>query len=424
MDNRTDGIDFYIVGLGILTFIILYPAGNLSSTDAYFFGASASTESGLNVEDVNNLYLYQQLALYFIPILGNMQVVSIFIVIFRFVWFRQRLKSKAATIKERRDNIQTKAGTSDLAGRTGNTTFPRAHSWNANARDGRNTGTKPLDDLTKADLKAVRPQTSTQSLIVDPDNSRALENGNKSGVIAPSIHNEKPSLSSAHSFSTRIRFAPETLMARQQPQLDQDISSDNAYPYELDEKRGRDYDPDNGFPEVGVKRARSSEGFEASVRLRSHRGVSRSRERTRTPDRFTLQRVVTNMFELGGGVDPVPVRQRRAQTENMNMKRIPSRESSSSRRARRRASKLQKLKLSTDAVLGRNSNFSNLTSEDKDRLGGVEYRSLKLLVKIVVSYYVSLHLIGIICLTPWIYLTQEPKYRDYLSEKGINFTWW
>lgn len=41
------------------------------------------------------------------------------------------------------------------------------------------------------------------------------------------------------------------------------------------------------------------------------------------------------------------------------------------------------LALSKRATLGRNSDFSNLTKEDREKLGGIEYRSLKLLVKVV-----------------------------------------
>jgi len=41
-------IDAYIVVMSVLSLVILYPIGNLKAVDAYFFGASASTESGLN----------------------------------------------------------------------------------------------------------------------------------------------------------------------------------------------------------------------------------------------------------------------------------------------------------------------------------------------------------------------------------------
>jgi hypothetical protein len=40
--------DTYIIILGLLGLVILGPYGNLKAVDAYFFGVSASTESGLN----------------------------------------------------------------------------------------------------------------------------------------------------------------------------------------------------------------------------------------------------------------------------------------------------------------------------------------------------------------------------------------
>jgi hypothetical protein len=39
--------------------------------------------------------------------------------------------------------------------------------------------------------------------------------------------------------------------------------------------------------------------------------------------------------------------------------------------------------LSRQATVGRNSNFRKLTAQDRERLGGIEYRALKLLLKIV-----------------------------------------
>lgn len=39
--------------------------------------------------------------------------------------------------------------------------------------------------------------------------------------------------------------------------------------------------------------------------------------------------------------------------------------------------------MSRSVTVGRNSQFFTLTEEDRDILGGVEYRSLKLLLKIV-----------------------------------------
>ncbi|PNY25886.1 Low-affinity potassium transport protein [Tolypocladium capitatum] len=77
--------------MGLLSLPVLYPYGNLSAVDAYFFGASVSTESGLNTYDINNLALYQQLYIYFIPMFTNLGFVNIIVVIVRLHWFNKRI---------------------------------------------------------------------------------------------------------------------------------------------------------------------------------------------------------------------------------------------------------------------------------------------------------------------------------------------
>lgn len=41
--------------------------------------------------------------------------------------------------------------------------------------------------------------------------------------------------------------------------------------------------------------------------------------------------------------------------------------------------------LSREVTVGRNSMFHNLSSQDREELGGIEYRSLKLLLKIILG---------------------------------------
>lgn len=48
LNARLTNADAYIIFLGLLGLIILYPYGNLHAVDAYFFGVSAATESGIN----------------------------------------------------------------------------------------------------------------------------------------------------------------------------------------------------------------------------------------------------------------------------------------------------------------------------------------------------------------------------------------
>lgn len=78
--------------------------------------------------------------------------------------------------------------------------------------------------------------------------------------------------------------------------------------------------------------------------------------------------------------------------------------------------------LSWTPTLGRNSNFVDLTEEQREELGGIEYRALKLLAMILVIYFVGFHLLGMVCLTPWI--NNSARYRAVLEEVNVNPTWW
>ncbi|KAK3710052.1 hypothetical protein LTR37_010483 [Vermiconidia calcicola] len=64
-----------------------------------------------------------------------------------------------------------------------------------------------------------------------------------------------------------------------------------------------------------------------------------------------------------------------------------------------------------------------MTTQDWEELGGIEYRSLKLLLKIILGYFCGLHLLGVICLAPWIH-TAPAKYTNYLEVQAQDKTWW
>ncbi|THH30596.1 hypothetical protein EUX98_g3612 [Antrodiella citrinella] len=56
------------------------------------------------------------------------------------------------------------------------------------------------------------------------------------------------------------------------------------------------------------------------------------------------------------------------------------------------------------ATVGRNSVFLNLTEEQMDELGGVEYRALNTLLWVTPLYYFGLMIIGLIIIAPYMYL--------------------
>ncbi|KAJ5624105.1 hypothetical protein N7510_000414, partial [Penicillium lagena] len=121
LSQAKDELDAWIIALSLSSLLILYPNGNIRAIDAYFFGASAATASGINplwkFKLVNNtsssidlkaLKTYQQVYLYVIPTLGNLMVINIAVVVVRLWWFEKHLKEIAPSLL-RRDHTRSAA---------------------------------------------------------------------------------------------------------------------------------------------------------------------------------------------------------------------------------------------------------------------------------------------------------------------------
>ncbi|KAJ5447982.1 Potassium transport protein high-affinity [Penicillium cf. griseofulvum] len=326
----------WIITLSILSLVIIYPYGNLKAIDAFFFGASASTESGLNTFDLKDLKTYQQVYIYLIPILGNLGFINIIVVVFRVRWFEKHLKATAPhllrpeTLPEQDAEAQVKQNCIDEA--------PSDRSKDQ------------TDDLEEDEARKKAPRLSQELTQADDTH---IDSGKQV-----------------------IRFTDERSGKDQALYIPPPWKRDRGTPFsEID---GRVDDDDDERPQKGSQQATRS---------------------MHSP--HTLERVVTSVFVLGNSLS----RERSQKTGQNGMKQ------------------LDLPNMSSQATIGRNSQFHNLSAEDRERLGGIEYRSLKLLLKIVTGYFFGLHLFGAICLVGWI-RHADPKYRDYLAECGQGNVWW
>lgn len=79
--------------------------------------------------------------------------------------------------------------------------------------------------------------------------------------------------------------------------------------------------------------------------------------------------------------------------------------------------------ISFDAIVGRNSKFHGLTNAQQEELGGVEFRALTVLLRIVVAYWLLMQLIGVLLLAPW--LSASSRWRPVIVDEYevVNTTW-
>lgn len=68
------------------------------------------------------------------------------------------------------------------------------------------------------------------------------------------------------------------------------------------------------------------------------------------------------------------------------------------------------------------TSYSDWDEDQKEELGGIEYRALKTLMVILVGYFLAFHLLGIILFIPWI--MTDSKYGGMVKDMGLNRPWW
>lgn len=78
--------------------------------------------------------------------------------------------------------------------------------------------------------------------------------------------------------------------------------------------------------------------------------------------------------------------------------------------------------LSWEPAVARNSAIVELNAQQRAELGGVEYRAVKLLLKIICLYYVGIHVLGGVMLTA--YILSRKAFVELLHGYGVGAAWW
>lgn len=433
----------YIVSVIILGSVIIYPMKNMAYIDALVFASGSATQSGINTVDVNTIKLYQQIVMYIVPLITTPIFINTFVVFVRLYWFEKRFENIVALSRQ-----PSRAKTGRSA-----TLFAPTEGID---REERGVGDReikvlhcesraPSPDKPAPGVEAERTSSETTAVIPDstlipegfsPMDSRSSfmehrgrdrtpsrgssstegpqrnqENANIQFVNLPSPRpggNDPGNLNAPHIAFAENRRAPSSGKALRIPGPREFEQGDRAHEVDEDDDantlhRARTTnDADLGRSSIyGIPASRTislgNAATNGSMRLRRF-------STNLLPRVSTVERVVTSAFAMG----PHP------------RKRNMSPLSRFSRKATKEPPAMPYL--SYQPTLGRNSNFVDLTDEQRDELGGIEYRSLKLLAKVLVGYYVFFHLFGVVCFIPWI--NNMAHYKDYIKSVGVNPTWW
>ncbi|PWW71838.1 hypothetical protein C7212DRAFT_231019 [Tuber magnatum] len=438
----------YIVGMAVIGSVIIYPYKNVRYIDALFFASGGATQSGLNTIDVNLLKLYQQVVVYFLPMLTTPIFINTFVVFVRLYWFEKRfenivsltrLPSRARSALSKGtldDNVES--GREEMGVRGREITVVRAEpgapsnlsKQSLTPEPGRNVG-----DHRRSMDSDIAPESVRSQTLQGGSSSDGVHGSDSSGVA--SFATEGPQTRQQNCEATGIQFVDLPSPTRD------GAGSMNAFagPHIAFDETQRNYGHGKALripgPREFEKGYRAQEVDEDDIGT-----LYRSRTAVEGDRNHDVGSPASRTISLGNGVNGSNnVRQRKLPPLEQflppvsTVERVISSAFSVGQHPKRRNtspfSRLSKKAikeppnmpyLSYTPTLGRNSQFVDLSDDERDELGGIEYRSLKLLAKVLVGYYLFFHVFGVVCFTPWI--RAMDGYKDYVRSVGVNPTWW
>ncbi|KAM0698924.1 hypothetical protein Q7P36_000968 [Cladosporium allicinum] len=528
----------YMIGSIIATSIMLYPGGLMTYTDALFFAAGSSTQSGLNTIDLNTLYLYQQVVLILVACVCNPIFINTAVVFIRLYWFEKRFKH---IVKEARDSRKTRTKSRSRSemvqdedprrletGVNGrqitvlhDTTKPNGMSSktaSAKAKEQEMLAAEKLgldissrsatpsppsatykdggkayadtdahnphdfaiidddDDDENAD-PALRKDSAPHHLGLSPVLSKRSENADSAIREDDSPHHLglNPMLANRD-----IMFADE--LPKPQPLRGSDSSDDAngglrdvrqhiAFVRQQQKKRKegggtlripgpRDFDRGEKPKTLDepnddeLQRQHTKNTLRSKASSQSRHSDSRGEDEKMNGDDHPVRRGITidvpehpahrerereqaaqdaqededevedSRFGLGRIASHLKHRRQRSHGVNLGDRKSTFARTFNTLTTMRTRDKIDDPMpyLSWQPTLGRNSAFVNLTEEQREELGGIEYRALKTLAKVLIAYYVGFHLFGMVILLPWIMHT-EP-WRGVPIANGVAPSWW
>ena len=401
----------YIGSMAIFWSAMFYAIGGLDYIDCLFFTSGAATQSGLNTVDVNKIKTGQQVILYFLAMMCNPIAINSSVVFIRLYWFEKRFKD---VVREARQLRRTRSRSRQRRG-SFRSEDPESGRGDFSVRGRaiqllRNTGHK-ADGNTFTDQRR-------NAVFDDKEEEKNFDSSDTSGDHAD--QNEKQDrrsdslddirLPQQMNTEQHIRFLekqrnPEdhtTLHIPSPREFDRGgrvRSIDNSENEELDRQNTR-IDHNEATPEVtGAPRVTNNITFNEPA-IPSHRN-----------NNSTFPRVDTGKAST---MDPVTYDDGRGRTFHRR---------GSGNFARTNTARTLEAApyLSWQPTVARNSFFVNLTEEQREELGGIEYRALKTLAVILIGYFFCFHLLGLVCLTPWIY---HVGHGAVVTNIGQGRAWW
>lgn len=435
--------------------VCIFIRGELKYIDALFFASGAATQSGLNTVDLNLLNTWQQVVLFVIPIVTNPITINSFVVFLRLYWFEKRFQHIARESMRNRMSIAktlTKARTQErdigdeergVNGRhiTVDHASTRANGMTHTDAVPGNFDNEVQKEKTTA-LENARGSQSSESTRKDPNSEKAVESKQtledrqrpqikfadqvkRSNGLAdePTRMPAQRSHEDHIAFLERQRNQDEGAVLRIPGPRDADAG---VAPVTLDDQDQLSFvmsRRESGLSAHSFHREQNSTHHDDGDHPHPARRNITIAEPTRSP---VIEKVAADAIAAKNTLNILRLRRprifggKKKHDDHDHHARTTGTPNIVFTMSRNKDEDMPYL--SWQPTVGRNSAFVDMTEEQREELGGIEYRSLKSLALILVAYYIGFTLLGLINFIPWI-LNQD-HYGSVVEAAGARRIWW
>ncbi|CAH6721822.1 low-affinity potassium transport protein [[Candida] jaroonii] len=400
----------YILFWAILGAIILFPIRNSPFIDMLFFSSGAATQSGLNTIDVNDLKLYQQIIIYLLPMFTTPIFIHgtlLFIRLYGFERYFDNIKESSKLNNKMRRTMSLANTMTNMSGRS--------------RRDGTQLNTENNQTLGIPMVNIHPPNTNNNptSTDVGSDEENPASVGSVEHISEPSSSSSTPVDTSNTANNDEERGIRFQLPKRPDPSASDMYRSIELLRNHPNERAIIDDDEDGEV--LVIKSPNQIENEDGSPIFTKVQFNQPLRRLNKVTSRFKKNRTMSN-----GSEESIDSEDEPNQSHLNPHRRRDDEESLYTSISNTLSNSLSRSKtvnyLSWEPTVGRNSNFVHLTDDQKAELGGVEYRAIKLLIKIVWGYYIGFHILALIVNVIWI--QYKPQHIEQLHGYGINKSWW
>lgn len=431
----------YFIAMAMFWSAIMYasnPKGNyIPYIDCLFMCASAMTVTGLVSVPVSGLTLWQQIILFGLMCCGNLIMVSTTTVLVRRHWFRAKFRkelARSSTLRKRVEDVYVREQQElqdDIRRIRRFFHFPTTNHSDAANTSSRKQVQKPkihagMIQRVQGPAVQVNPMGQHTTMVSNPDPESILQENGHSTDASVRIAREHHSSLDRPKFR-RLSYGDAPLHRHSniwRPNLNLRPTQTVAPTMERHDSMTR---------VVPLTHARTWQvGAEKAPDTESVRPEPESTDFTKLPGQ-ALHRIMTKKRDRGLGGFPslfdlvlslIEMSSLRHRTQmpaarTMTMSRPPNDNEKDP------TTKFAPY-LTFDALVTGNSHFRNLTSAQRQELGGVEYRALSLLSWLIPLYWLICVLIVIVFTAPYLASSSAAYYRVVLADQPKpprNSTW-